>query len=607
MIIKAGNADVAKFSQEESEYIREELFDFLLPKKTENGIEIIDEDKAVERFELLTQYQLNMHYQLGKEVQNKLKTMYPSDKYPETEEGKKRALAAAQSIVEKTSQLGKTNDGFQNLLTTIAWSDDYSFFIEGVLKRRYRNTDKMPEEKNIANFLAKVYSYNMDYYKKKVLNEEERETMNIGADFAALGIKIKITDDDLEKMGLDVDAIREEEKKTNKEFIDRMRNNYLDPLQSKYKIIPVNKDRLYSKIELMKRQYGNLPDLNKKVEFISLNARRSEITKNYKIRHVGHHLTSGEKKQFKDCTKSFLNPTTKYGKPDHAAFNNTLEQCILHYKYLHNVGRGKEADAFVKHIKASAEIINESYLSKIQNDNPKLTGRTLNETFRNYFNKLIKNVEKDGFVENIDEAEEKKYLAKGMAEMRDPAKLGYPSPDKLNDLSNLYDQFSKADRKLHINSSEYKKLRNALKKADELKNQLNGKEMSEYDKEKMLIISKEIETTSLAYLKGKGVSRSTEMGEDRYMAALSALHSVNPQAASKISKVHFEHNKDYIKAANSLGLSKKNKLKQPISMEELENRAKMKREDVKEQRRTRARKPREADKVKNEPENLIQW
>nr|MCR5626510.1 hypothetical protein [Lachnospiraceae bacterium] len=44
MIIKAGNADVAKFSQEESEYIREELFDFLLPKKTENGIEIIDED-----------------------------------------------------------------------------------------------------------------------------------------------------------------------------------------------------------------------------------------------------------------------------------------------------------------------------------------------------------------------------------------------------------------------------------------------------------------------------------------------------------------------------------------------------------------------------------
>lgn len=113
--------------------------------------------------------------------------------------------------------------------------------------------------------------------------------------------------------------------------------------------------------------------------------------------------------------------------------------------------------------------------------------------------------------------------------------------ESLKRLDNLYDQFKKEDSIFHWNSTEYEKLRAALKQAHEQYVQASqrGGELTDAEKTKLVPLYDEVSERAYNYLKDKAEKERTyDLGKNRYAIAFSALNVASRGRAKEQLHIH---------------------------------------------------------------------
>ena len=117
--------------------------------------------------------------------------------------------------------------------------------------------------------------------------------------------------------------------------------------------------------------------------------------------------------------------------------------------------------------------------------------------------------------------------------------------ESLGKLSNLNAQLKDADHWYHRDSKEFKQFKAALKEAQEKFDQYKnlGRDLTDAEKQDLTPLFDKVAATADKYLEGKETRiRKTDMGQDRYDIAFSALHITSRGIATKAIMHHNRFN-----------------------------------------------------------------
>ena len=117
--------------------------------------------------------------------------------------------------------------------------------------------------------------------------------------------------------------------------------------------------------------------------------------------------------------------------------------------------------------------------------------------------------------------------------------------ESLEKLSNLNDQLKDADHWYHRDSKAFKQFKAALQEAQEKFDQYKGRELTDAEKQSLTPLYDKVAKAADDYLTGKEKrTRKTDMGQERYDIAFSALHSTSRGLASETIQRHNMSNEE---------------------------------------------------------------
>lgn len=117
--------------------------------------------------------------------------------------------------------------------------------------------------------------------------------------------------------------------------------------------------------------------------------------------------------------------------------------------------------------------------------------------------------------------------------------------ESLEKLSNLNDQLKDADHWYHRDSKAFKQFKAALQEAQEKFDQYKGRELTDAEKQSLTPLYDKVAKAADDYLTGKEKrTRKTDMGQERYDIAFSALHITSRGLASETIQRHNMSNEE---------------------------------------------------------------
>nr|MCR5627447.1 hypothetical protein [Lachnospiraceae bacterium] len=546
-IANAGDQVNNYISQAEINKFEELKKDFLHPTKvTDNGKKVFKENTFKALLKSMASQMAQIEYKAGKEVYDKeLALLLDVDNEEEdiTDIAKLNVKAESYNVMKGEGLVALLKEGFT--------------YVPEEKKAEY--------EAFFSNELR-----NERFIRSRFLNEEDKKYMDYGKQFF-LSDGIHINEASINEAGLDKNTLIQNRTKARDQFRKDFGFNY----KYREKAVYTDNELNNEKFDLISRKFDSINDDKEKLEFLSINALRGDETK-------FHLLHDKEKGQLEECAKQLFNIKDEYGQFQYDDIAEMMKQCVEHYADLNNKGFTAEAEAF-------KTLIGDSCDEYISVEDVIMIKRILGIDGVSGFKECLDSLaeKKVDISKNKDEANiNKKELNEqihdrvmnGLNDIRDD-KLLELNVDTLNALSNVYDQFNGAQRFLHWNSTEYKNLNSALKEADTLlKTRNNANELSKEEQAKLKNIYRKISRNAEKYLAGKGSKRSTEMGEDRLKAAMSALSIVDPGKMKSI--IEANHTADLKKLRASNKTVEEAGVKQ-ISLKELKDRSKHNRQAIK--------------------------
>ncbi len=183
--------------------------------------------------------------------------------------------------------------------------------------------------------------------------------------------------------------------------------------------------------------------------------------------------------------------------------------------------------------------MNEMVKRYVKNYDPASEGFFIEESYSN----LSKN---ESLKVNLQANQTKVEFAAGYSDLR-----VWMLPEKnitiesLEKLSNLNDQLKDADHWYHRDSKAFKQFKAALQEAQEKFDQYKGRELTDAEKQSLTPLYDKVAKAADDYLTGKEKrTRKTDMGQERYDIAFSALHITSRGRASETIQRHNMSNEE---------------------------------------------------------------